>query len=89
MAVTKERKAELVKEFGKEAKNTGAPEVQIAILTEEINELTEHLKTHIHDFHSKRGLLMKVGKRRSLLDYLKKNDVKSYREVIEKLGIRK
>ena len=89
MAVTKERKAELVKEFGKEAKNTGAPEVQIAILTEEINELTEHLKTHIHDFHSKRGLLMKVGKRRSLLDYLKKTDIKSYREVIEKLGIRK
>ena len=89
MAVTKERKAELVKEFGKEAKNTGTPEVQIAILTEEINELTEHLKTHIHDFHSKRGLLMKVGKRRSLLDYLKKTDIKSYREVIEKLGIRK
>ena len=89
MAVTKERKAELVKEFGKDAKNTGAPEVQIAILTDEINELTEHLKTHIHDFHSKRGLLMKVGKRRSLLDYLKKTDIKSYREVIDKLGIRK
>ena len=89
MAVTKERKAELVKEFGKDAKNSGATEVQIAILTEEINELTEHLKNHIHDFHSKRGLLMKVGKRRSLLDYLKKTDIKSYREVIEKLGIRK
>ncbi len=89
MAVTKERKAELVKEFGKDAKNTGATEVQIAILTDEINELTEHLKQHIHDFHSKRGLLMKVGKRRSLLDYLKKTDIKSYREVIEKLGIRK
>jgi small subunit ribosomal protein S15 len=89
MAVTKERKAELVKEFGKEAKNSGATEVQIAILTEEINELTEHLKIHIHDFHSKRGLLMKVGKRRSLLDYLKKNDIQSYREVIAKLGIRK
>ena len=89
MAVTKERKAELVKEFGKDAKNTGAPEVQIAILTDEINELTEHLKTHIHDFHSKRGLLMKVGKRRSLLDYLKRTDIKSYREVIDKLGIRK
>ena len=89
MAVTKERKAELVKEFGKEAKNTGATEVQIAILTDEINELTEHLKTHIHDFHSKRGLLMKVGKRRSLLDYLKKTDIKSYREVIKKLNIRK
>ena len=89
MAVTKERKAELVKEFGKDAKNTGSTEVQIAILTEEINELTEHLKNHIHDFHSKRGLLMKVGKRRSLLDYLKKTDIKSYRVVIEKLGIRK
>lgn len=89
MAVTKERKAELVKSFGKNANDTGSSEVQIAILTEEINELTEHLKTHIHDFHSKRGLLMKVGKRRSLLDYLKKTDIKSYREVIEKLGIRK
>ena len=89
MAVTKERKAELVKEFGKEAKNTGATEVQIAILTEEINELTEHLKTHIHDFHSKRGLLMKVGKRRSLLDYLKATDINAYRELIQKLNIRK
>ncbi|MCR5223740.1 MAG: 30S ribosomal protein S15 [Bacilli bacterium] len=89
MAITKERKAELVKEFGKDAKNSGATEVQIAILTAEINELTEHLKIHIHDFHSKRGLLMKVGKRRSLLDYLKKNDIQSYREVIAKLGIRK
>lgn len=89
MAVTKERKAELVKEFGKSEKDTGATEVQIAILTDEINELTDHLKTHIHDFHSKRGLLMKVGKRRSLLDYLKDTDIKSYREVIKKLGIRK
>ena len=89
MAVSKERKAELVKEFGKNEKDCGSTEVQIAILTEEINSLTEHLKTHIHDFHSKRGLLMKVGKRRSLLDYLKKTDIKSYREVIEKLGIRK
>ena len=89
MAVTKERKAELVKEFGKSEKNSGATEVQIAILTEEINELTEHLKVHIHDFHSKRGLLMKVGKRRKLLDYLKANDVVSYREVIKKLNIRK
>ena len=89
MAVTKERKAELVKEFGKSEKDSGATEVQIAILTEEINELTEHLKVHIHDFHSKRGLLMKVGKRRKLLDYLKANDVVSYREVIKKLNIRK
>lgn len=89
MAVSKERKAELVKEFGKNEKDTGSTEVQIAILTEEINELTEHLKYHIHDYHSKRGLLMKVGQRRSLLDYLKANDINSYRDVIKKLGLRK
>ncbi len=89
MAVTKERKAELVKEFGKNENDTGATEVQIAILTEEIRDLTEHLKIHIHDYHSKRGLMMKVGKRRSLLDYLKANDVNSYRTLIEKLNIRK
>ena len=89
MAITKERKAELVKQFGKNEKDSGATEVQIAILTEEINSLTEHLKVHIHDFHSKRGLQMMVGKRRSLLDYLKENDVVSYRNVIEALGLRK
>ena len=72
MAVTKERKAELVKEFGKDAKNTGAPEVPIAILTDEINELTEHLKVHKKDNHSRRGLLKMVGKRRNLLNYLAK-----------------
>ena len=89
MAITKERKAELIKQFGKNEKDSGATEVQIAILTEEINQLTEHLKVHIHDFHSKRGLQMMVGKRRSLLDYLKKTDVVSYRKTIEALGIRK
>ena len=89
MAISKERKAELVKQFGKNEKDTGATEVQIAILTEEINNLTEHLKNHTHDFHSKRGLQMMVGKRRSLLDYLKENDVVSYRNVIEALGLRK
>ena len=89
MAITKERKAELVKQIGKNQKDSGATEVQIAILTEEINQLTEHLKVHIHDFHSKRGLQMMVGKRRSLLDYLKKTDVVSYRKTIEALGIRK
>ena len=89
MAVTKERKAELVREFGKKENDTGSTEVQVAILTEEINDLTEHLKVHKHDFHSKRGLLMKVGKRRSLLDYLKDNDVVSYRELIKKLNLRK
>lgn len=89
MAVTKEEKAKLVKTFGKNDKDCGATEVQIAVLTAEINDLTEHLKVHTHDYHSKRGLLMKVGKRRSLLDYLKNNNVVSYRNVIEKLGIRK
>ena len=89
MSVTKERKAELVKEFGKSETDTGATEVQIAILTEEIRDLTEHLKVHIHNYHSKRGLMMKVGKRRSLLDYLKKNNVNSYRTLIAKLNIRK
>ncbi len=89
MAVTKERKAELVKKFGKDEKDTGSSKVQIAILTDEINDLTEHLKVHKHDYHSKRGLLMKVGKRRSLLDYLKRTDVVSYRELIKELNIRK
>ena len=72
MAVSKETKAKLVKKFGKNEKDSGATEVQIAILTEEINNLTEHLKNHTHDYHSKRGLQMMVGKRRSLLDYLKR-----------------
>jgi len=89
MAISKETKAELVKTYGKDAKNSGSTEVQVAILTKEINELTEHLKVHTHDYHSKRGLQMKVGKRRSLLDYLKNNDVVSYRELIKKLNLRK
>ena len=89
MAISKERKAELIKQFGKNEKDTGATEVQIAILTEEINALTEHLKNNKQDKHSKRGLLMKVGKRRSLLDYLIKNDVKRYRAIVSKLGLRK
>ena len=88
MAVSKETKAKLVKEFGKD-KGCGATEAQIAILTYEINDLTEHLKEHKHDYQSKRGLLMKVGKRKSLLAYLKDNDDKSYRETIKKLNIRK
>lgn len=89
MAVTKEMKAARVKEFGTSEKDTGNTKVQIAILTDEINDLTEHLKVHKHDYHSKRGLLMKVGKRRSLLDYLRENDVVAYRELIKKLNIRK
>ncbi len=89
MAVSKETKAKLIKEFGKNEKDCGSTEVQIAILTQEINDLTEHLKVHKHDYHSNRGLLMKVGKRRKLLTYLKDNDVVSYRNVISKLNLRK
>ena len=85
----KEEKASIIKEFAKNEKDCGSAEVQIAILTKEINTLTEHLKEHKHDYHSKRGLLMKVGKRRSLLDYLKRTNVVSYREVIKKLNLRK
>ena len=89
MALTKERKAELVKKFGKNEQDTGSIEVQIAILTDEINTLTEHLKEHDHDFHSRRGLLRKVGQRRSLLNYLLKHDVTRYRKVIKELNLRK
>ena len=89
MALSKDVKSKIVKEFARDAKDTGSVEVQVAILTEEIKVLTEHLKEHIHDYHSKRGLLQKVGKRRSLLDYLKRTDVQRYRELIAKLGLRK
>lgn len=89
MALTKEKKAALIKEFARYAKDTGSPEVQIAILTNEITALTEHLKNNKQDKSSKRGLLIKVGKRRSLLNYLLKTDVKRYRAVVEKLGLRK
>ncbi|MBQ3297689.1 MAG: 30S ribosomal protein S15 [Bacilli bacterium] len=89
MALTKEKKQEIIKKFAKSKNDTGSAEVQIAILTEEINNLTEHLKTHIHDFHSRRGLLKKVGQRRNMLQYLADKDIQSYREVIKKLGLRK
>lgn len=89
MALTKEVKAKIIKDFAKNEKDTGSTEVQIAILTKEINVLTEHLKEHSHDYHSRRGLLKKVGQRRSLLNYLAKNDINGYREVIKKLGLRK
>ena len=89
MALTKEVKAELVKKYGKSANDTGSAEVQIAILTEEIKELTDHLKTHTHDFHYRRGLLRKVGQRRSLLNYLVKEDVTRYRKIVKDLGLRK
>ena len=89
MALNKNEKAKLIKEFARDAKDTGSPEVQIAILTKEINALTEHLKNNKQDKAYKRGLLMKVGKRRSLLNYLLKTDVKRYRDVVAKLGLRK
>ena len=87
--ITKERKLELINKFGRTANDTGSPEVQIAILTERINELTEHLKANKNDHHSRRGLLKMVGQRRGLLAYLKKTDLEGYRALIEKLGIRK
>ena len=89
MALTKEEKQKIVKQYARNEKDTGSTEIQIAILTQEINDLTEHLKVHTHDFHSRRGLLKKVGQRRSLLNYLFKEDVKRYRELIKKLGLRK
>lgn len=89
MALTKETKQEIIKKYARDEKDTGSAEVQIAILTEEIRELTEHLKVHTHDHHSRRGLLKKVGQRRSMLNYLAKKDVQRYREVVKSLGLRK
>ena len=82
-------KTEIIREFGRKEGDTGSPEVQIAILTAEINELNRHFETHIHDFHSKRGLMIKIGHRKSLLAYLKKNDLKAYESLIAKLGLRR
>lgn len=89
MSLNKEVKTKIIKDFARDEKDTGSPEVQIAILTNEINALTEHLKNNKQDKASKRGLLIKVGKRRSLLNYLVKTDVKRYRDVVAKLGLRK
>ena len=89
MALTKELKAEIVKTYGKDAKDTGSVKVQIALLTAEIDQLNVHFQTHIHDFHSKRGLQKMVGRRKKLLNYLKETDVVAYRELIKKLNLRK
>lgn len=89
MALTKKMKEEIIKKYATHEGDTGSPEVQIAILTAEINELTDHLKEHTHDYHSRRGLLKKVGQRRSLQNYLFKKDVTRYRKLIESLGLRK
>ena len=87
--ISKESKAEIIAKYKRDEKDTGSPEVQIALLTERINELTEHLKVHQKDTHSRRGLLKMVGKRRNLLNYLAKKDVNRYREIVAKLGLRK
>ena len=87
--ITKEKKAEIIAKYGKNEQDTGSTQVQVALLTERINELTEHLKEHNKDHHSRRGLLKMVGQRRGLLEYLKKNDINEYRALIEKLGLRK
>jgi len=83
------QKAQLMKEYQRAANDTGSPEVQIALMSERINGLTEHFKTHVKDFHSRRGLLKLVSQRRKLLDYLKRTDADKYRSVIERLGLRK
>ncbi len=87
--ISKEKKAEIIAAYGRTPQDTGSPEVQVAILTERINELTEHLKNNDKDHHSRRGLLKMVGKRRALLEYLKKDDIEAYRNLIERLGLRK
>lgn len=89
MSISKERKAEIINEFKVHENDTGSPEVQIAILTEEINNLNEHLKEHTKDHHSRRGLLTMVGKRRNLLTYLRDKDVVRYRDLIGKLNLRR
>lgn len=87
--ITTEMKKEIIAKYGKTPEDTGSPEVQIALLSARITELTEHLKTHKKDHHSRRGLLKMVGQRRGLLDYLKRKDIERYRAIIEKLGLRK
>ena len=89
MSITQERKAELIKEFGKNDKDSGSPAVQVAILSERIRNLTEHLKSHKKDFGSRRGLLTMVGQRRSLLDYIKIDNQGAYESLIAKLGLRR
>ena len=88
MATSKERKAVIISQYGKDEKDSGSAEVQVALLTERIKSLTEHMKSHKKDYHTRRGLLMLVGKRRRLLGYIKAGDIEKYRELIKSLGIR-
>ena len=89
MALKKDVKTKIIKEYARDEKDTGSPEVQIALLTERISNLTEHLKEHKKDNHSRRGLYKMVGARRSLLNYLAKKDIQRYRDIVQKLGLRK
>ena len=89
MALTKDEKTSIINDFRLDENDTGSVEVQVALLTKRINELNEHLKVHTHDYHSNRGLLKMVGKRKSLLNYLAKTDVQRYRALVQKLGLRK
>ena len=88
LSISKERTAELIAEYGKDAKDSGNPEVQVAILTERIRNLTEHLKVHKKDNHTRRGLMKLIGKRRGLLKYIKNRDIEEYRSLVKRLGIR-
>ena len=89
MALTKEAKTALITDYRRGEADTGSPEVQVAVLTTRIQELTEHLRTHKHDHHSRRGLLQMVGKRRRLLDYLRGEDIERYRQLVQRLGLRR
>jgi len=89
MSITLERKQEIVKEFGKGNADTGSPEVQVALLSERIKNLSEHLQSHEKDFHSRRGLLVMVGQRRRLLDYLKRTNAGRYQDIVNRLGLRR
>lgn len=89
MALTKEKRAEIINTYGRKEGDSGSSEVQVALLTEEITELNDHLSTHKHDFHSRRGLLKKVGHRRNLLNYLMKTDEERYQSLIQRLGLRR
>lgn len=89
MAISKERKTEIIAEYKVHENDTGSPEVQIAVLTEEINNLNDHLRVHTSDHHSRRGLLKMVGRRRNLLGYLREKDVTRYRDIVQKLGLRR
>ena len=89
MSITAERRSTLITDYARQAADTGSPEVQVALLSERIGNLTEHLKTHAKDFHSRRGLLMLVGRRRRLLDYLKNKDQARYQELIGRLSLRR